>query len=130
MSTGMKMTRRVGMALATTSLGAVTLAAASPAEAAPVPIGSAPCAVQLCFYNGQGFTAGGVAYNVATNSCINLPSAANNQTTSIVNKSYRDYYVYDGAGCTSYMARIFARTANDNIGPANNDRISSFRRVP
>lgn len=70
------------------------------------------------------------SYYVATNNCINLPTNMNNKTTAIVNKSYREYYVYDGANCTTYMAKIFARTANDNIGPANNDRITSFRRVP
>jgi hypothetical protein len=100
------------------------------AHAAPVPVDSAPCPDQICFWDGARFTVAVASYYVDTNNCINIIPSLNNKTTAIVNKSSREYYVYDGAGCASYMAKIFARTANDNIGSGNNDRISSFKRVP
>jgi hypothetical protein len=122
---------RRGLMAAFVAVAAI-LSLAPGAQAKPVPVGTAPCELQLCFWDGQLFDThfDHVAFTVNTNNCINLPPAMNNKTTAIVNKSSREYNVYDGANCTTLIAKIFARTANDNIGSGNNDRITSFSRIP
>lgn len=123
-----KFAARVTTVLASALL-AVTVAAV-PASAAPVPIGSAPGAEgNLAFYPAAGF--GGQPYGWrydTLNGCFDVPSGINNRTTAIVNKSPAVFDVYDGAGCRTRLGTILARTANDNIGSANNDRITSLRR--
>jgi hypothetical protein len=119
-------------------VGAVTVAATvatlgGPAAAKPVPIDYNKCPdFHLCLFKAQFFGGSGpVQQPEQTTACVTLRNSSNNNaTTSIINATDHRYYVYDGETCNgSPMATIFARTANDNIGPANNDRISSFKRI-
>jgi hypothetical protein len=100
-----------------------------PAQADPVPISQAPCSEgALCFYKDKGFKNLLYEFPPIEAQCIVLTEVANNKITGIVNKTPRDYLVYDNSDCTGYLRRIFARIANDKIGAAN-DKISSFATV-
>jgi hypothetical protein len=110
------------------SVAVSSLFLSSPAaQADPWPIGQAPCAEgALCFYKDKGFEH--LLLEVPpTNArqCITLGEGASNETTAIVNKTRIDWLVYDKGNCTGDLGRIFALTANDKIGAAN-DKISSF----
>jgi hypothetical protein len=117
------------LAVALIGMTALTGTAAQAAPAAPVPIPSNKCVNwDLCFYAAQGF--GGSAYEtrVTGSSCRQFVLGGDNTTTSIINRSGIQFYVYDASNCTGTpLGTIYAHTANDNIGPANNDRISSWK---
>jgi Peptidase inhibitor family I36 len=106
------------------------LAVMPAAWAAPVPLSQAPCPDRkICFYEASNFGLRVESHYQEEQGCINL-GYLSNRTTSIANKTYLDWDVYDSANCTSSsrMALVYARTANNNIGSANNDRITSIRR--
>jgi len=116
-------------AVALIGMSALVDTPAQAAPAAPVPIPSNKCVNwDLCFYSAQGF--GGSAYEtrVTGSTCRKFVLGDDNTTTSIINRSGIEFYVYDASNCTGTpLGKIFAHTANDNIGPANNDRISSWK---
>lgn len=119
------------LSITATAFIAVLVPGSSPAAAAPVPIPANKCDdnLSLCFYSADKFRGTEYGFWVETSNCHNFNVlGGSNTATSIINPSWLQYYVYDSSNCTgSPMATIYARTANDNIGPANNDRISSFR---
>jgi hypothetical protein len=118
----------IGVATAAASVAAF----GAPAAAKPVPIDYNKCPdFHICLFQAQYFGGSSpVQQPEQTVACVRMTGSANNTTTSIINATDHRYYVYDSSNCTgSAMATIFARTANDNIGPANNDRISSFKRI-
>jgi hypothetical protein len=118
--------------------GTILFAVTSPAGAAPVPIVPDRCGFSplLCFHDSAGFAGapGGTQEgwnppSINNYNCHNL-TTVNNKTTAIQNASYNEFWVYDAANCSGVpMAKIYARTANDRISPAHDNRISSFKRV-
>jgi len=128
-----KVASAVALIVALMSVGLFAVPA-SAAPAAPTPIPSNKCegSVTICFYSAQGYGGTEYAFSVATNDtgCKNFEVlGGSNTATSIINLSYGAFYVYDSSSCTTLLGTVYARTANDNIGPANNDKISSFRRT-
>jgi hypothetical protein len=111
------------------SVAVSSLFLSSPAaQADPVPIGQAPCAENhLCFYKDKGFKHLLIQFPAMNVQCITLGVGTSNETTAIVNKTRLDWFVYDRGKCFAddKLGTIFARTANDKIGAAN-DQISSF----
>lgn len=128
---------RKTFAIAATAAALFAASGVSPAQAAPaapVPIGSAPCpsGIELCLYGGVNF-GGTVQYvdlearPIPDDGCYARPFGAS--VGSAVNKSTHDFYVYDSGGCSGTpWGRIYARSANDNLGP-NGSRLHSVRVI-
>jgi hypothetical protein len=112
----------------------VTPAAAAEADPfAPVPVDSAPCprGNDLCYYSQTNF---GGAYdgantsNLSVGQCVGLIFASQS-VASIVNKSTHNIYVYSGSSCTTRLATVYARTANDEINLATGGQITHYKLI-
>lgn len=105
------------------AFGVPSVAAAAPV----VPIPSGECLSDtICFYAQPNFGLGFTFDFKPNNQCKNLPPYMDNLTVSIINTSRYAYKVYDGRNCTNQIATVYARTANDRIAPAHQNRISSY----
>jgi hypothetical protein len=112
-----------------------TAAMARPSN--PVPVDSVTCTPsmvqgEICFWDAQFFR--GLWFSPVFPDpgpmCQAVPGFLRNSITSIANPSHNQYDVFQSTNCSgSRLAVIFPRTANDNIGPATNDRINSVRRT-
>lgn len=103
------------LAAATTFASGVLVAglSVSPAQAAPVPVGTAPCAspYDLCLYSGTNFSGAHHFYNdaVSPTACHGVTGSAAGNIRSIVNKSSYAWKVYNNDRCSGTpIATIYA----------------------
>jgi Peptidase inhibitor family I36 len=112
-----------GVMLVALGLG---LTAAGPAQAA----GSCPTA-WICFFDtgvSADYAEGRDWSDSTLNSCINMPSANNNITSYIVNRSSKQWRTYANAGCSGTTGLIYANSSG-TMDSAHNNNISAYKRI-